>query len=103
MAADFFKRFAENWTRFSQRTTHAQLLRSLPREQKRQLSATLVLRFAAIDAAGYYDPTAQAGVNDAYMTVNLTRKLGFPFRLNVGDRGNQRAIASRTVMKLSWK
>jgi hypothetical protein len=39
---------------------------------------------SAIDAAGYYDPTQQMGVNDAYMTVNLTRRFGFPLRINVG-------------------
>ena len=49
------------------------------------VSATVVLAgTTAIDAAGYYDPTQQMGVNDAYMTVNLTRKLGFPLQVNVG-------------------
>lgn len=49
------------------------------------VSATVIIAgTSAIDAAGYSDPAAQAGINDAYMTVNLTRKLGFPFRLNVG-------------------
>jgi hypothetical protein len=49
------------------------------------VSATVVLAgTSAIDAAGYYDPTAQMGVNDAYMTVNLTKKLGFPLQINVG-------------------
>lgn len=49
------------------------------------VSATVILAgTSAIDAAGYYDPTQQMGVNDAYMTVNLTRKLGFPLQVNVG-------------------
>ncbi len=49
------------------------------------VSATVVLAgTSAIDAAGYYDPTAQMGVNDAFLTVNLTRKVGFPLQVNVG-------------------
>jgi hypothetical protein len=49
------------------------------------VSATVVLAgTSAIDAAGYYDPTQQMGVNDAYMTVNLTKKVGFPLQVNVG-------------------
>jgi hypothetical protein len=49
------------------------------------VSATVVLAgTSAIDAAGYYDPTAQMGVNDAYMTVNLAKKFGFPLQINVG-------------------
>ena len=37
-----------------------------------------------MDAAGYYNPVDQMGVNDAYVTVNLTKKLGFPLQVNVG-------------------
>ena len=37
-----------------------------------------------MDAAGYYNPVDQMGVNDAYVTVNLTRKVGFPLQVNVG-------------------
>jgi hypothetical protein len=49
------------------------------------VSATAILAgTSAADAAGFYNPVEQFGVNDAYMTVNLTRKLGFPFQLNVG-------------------
>jgi hypothetical protein len=49
------------------------------------VAATVILAgTSAIDAAGYYDPTQQMGVNDAYLTVNLTRKLGFPLQINVG-------------------
>jgi hypothetical protein len=49
------------------------------------VSATVILAgTSAIDAAGYYDPTAQMGVNDAYLTVNLTRRVGFPLQVNVG-------------------
>ena len=47
--------------------------------------ATVVIAgTSAMDAAGYYNPVDQMGVNDAYITVNLTKKLGFPFRVNVG-------------------
>jgi hypothetical protein len=49
------------------------------------VSATVIMAgTSAIDAAGYYDPTAQMGVNDAYLTVNLTKRLGTPFQVNVG-------------------
>src|SRR5579863_7509058 len=49
------------------------------------VSATVILAgTSAIDAAGYYDPVAQMGVNDAFLTVNLSKKFGFPFQLNVG-------------------
>ena len=49
------------------------------------VSATVILAgTSAIDAAGYYDPVAQMGVNDAYLTVNLTKRLGFPLQINVG-------------------
>jgi hypothetical protein len=49
------------------------------------VSATVILAgTSALDAAGYYNPVAQMGVNDAYLTVNLTKKLGFPIQVNVG-------------------
>jgi hypothetical protein len=49
------------------------------------VSATAIIAgTSAMDAAGYYNPVDQMGVNSAYMTVNLTRKFGFPFRINVG-------------------
>ena len=47
--------------------------------------ATVILAgTSALDAAGYYDPVAQMGVNDAYMTVNLTKRVRFPLQVNVG-------------------
>ena len=49
------------------------------------VSATVILAgTSALDAAGYYDPVAQMGVNDAYLTVNLTKRVGFPLQVNVG-------------------
>jgi len=49
------------------------------------VSATVILAgTSALDAAGYFDPTAQMGVNDAYITVNLSRRFGFPLQVNVG-------------------
>jgi len=39
---------------------------------------------SAMDGAGYYNPVEQAGVNDAFMTANLSKTFGFPFLLNVG-------------------
>ncbi|HVZ85912.1 MAG TPA: hypothetical protein VHG72_03035 [Polyangia bacterium] len=49
------------------------------------VSATVVLAgTSAMDAAGYYNPVDQMGVNDAYVTVNLSKKFGFPFHVNVG-------------------
>ncbi len=37
-----------------------------------------------MDAAGYYNPVDQMGVNDAYITVNLTKRVNFPLQVNVG-------------------
>jgi hypothetical protein len=49
------------------------------------LYATAVLAgTTAMDAAGYYNPVDQFGVNDAFVTANLTKTFGFPFQLNVG-------------------
>jgi len=49
------------------------------------VSATVIVAgTSAIDAAGYYDPVAQMGVNDAYLTVNLTKWLNIPLQVNVG-------------------
>jgi len=49
------------------------------------VAATVILAgTSAMDAAGYYNPVDQMGVNDAYITVNLTKKVGFPLQVNVG-------------------
>src|SRR5262249_13965501 len=48
-------------------------------------SATVVLAgTSAMDAAGDFNPVVQVGVNDADMTVNLTKKVGVPLQVNVG-------------------
>ncbi len=39
---------------------------------------------SAMDGAGYYNPVEQFGVNDAFVTANLTKAIGTPFLLNVG-------------------
>jgi hypothetical protein len=39
---------------------------------------------SAMDGAGYYNPVEQMGVNDAFLTANLTKTFGFPFLLQVG-------------------
>ena len=45
----------------------------------RLVSATVVLAgTSAMDAAGYYNPVDQMGVNDAYLTVNLTQEARLP-------------------------
>jgi hypothetical protein len=49
------------------------------------VSATVILAgTSAIDAAGFYNPVDQMGVNDAYLTINLTKWFKIPFQLNVG-------------------
>ena len=49
------------------------------------VSATTILAGrSALDAAGYYNPADQLGVNDAFVTVNLTRQVGLPLEINVG-------------------
>ena len=49
------------------------------------ISATAILAgTSATDAAGFVNPVEQFGVNDAYLTLNLTKKVGFPLRINVG-------------------
>jgi len=49
------------------------------------ISATTVLAARTVtDAAGYYNPVDQLGVNDAFITLDLTRHLHVPFQLNVG-------------------
>jgi hypothetical protein len=49
------------------------------------ISGTAALAATTLaDAAGYYDPTAQLGVDDAYITLNLTKPIGTPFQINVG-------------------
>jgi hypothetical protein len=47
-------------------------------------ATTILVGTSALDAAGYYNPVDQMGVNDAFITVNLTKRLGFAFQLNVG-------------------
>jgi hypothetical protein len=49
------------------------------------VSATAILAgTSASDAASFYNPVDQFGVNDAYLTVNLTKKVNFPLQINVG-------------------
>jgi hypothetical protein len=49
------------------------------------VSATAILAgTSASDAASFYNPVDQFGVNDAFLTLNLTRKVGFPLQLHVG-------------------
>jgi hypothetical protein len=49
------------------------------------VSATAILAgTSASDAAGFYNPVEQFGVNDAFLTLNLAKKVGFPLQLNVG-------------------
>jgi hypothetical protein len=49
------------------------------------VSATAILAgTSASDAASFYNPVDQFGVNDAYLTLNLTKKVGFPLQLHVG-------------------
>jgi hypothetical protein len=51
------------------------------------VSATAILAATTFaDAAGYYDPTKQLGVNDAYVTVNISKlaQIQFPFQVRVG-------------------
>jgi hypothetical protein len=39
---------------------------------------------SAMDGAGWDNPVQQMGVNDAFITANLTKTLGFPLELKVG-------------------
>jgi len=49
------------------------------------VSATAIIAgLSATDAAGYYNPVEQLGVNDAYLTLNLTKHVGIPLQVNVG-------------------
>ena len=49
------------------------------------LYATAILAgTSAMDGSGYFNPVDQFGVNDAFVTANLTKTFGFPFQLNVG-------------------
>ena len=49
------------------------------------VSGTVILAATTLtDAAGYYDMVDQLGVNDAFITANLTKHFGFPFQLYVG-------------------
>ena len=49
------------------------------------VSGTAILAASTLsDAAGYYNPVDQLGVNDAFITVNATKYFGFPFQLHVG-------------------
>jgi hypothetical protein len=47
-------------------------------------ATTIISGTSASDASSFYNPVDQLGVNDAYLTLNLTKKVGFPFRINVG-------------------
>jgi hypothetical protein len=49
------------------------------------VSATTILSATdAPDAAGYYNPVNQLGVNDAFVSVNLSPTFGFPVGVKVG-------------------
>jgi hypothetical protein len=49
------------------------------------VSATAILAARAFpDAAGYYNPVDQLGVNDAFLTVNLSKALAMPLEVKVG-------------------
>jgi hypothetical protein len=51
------------------------------------VSATTILAATTFaDAAGYYDTTKQLGVNDAFITVNISKlaQITFPFEVHVG-------------------
>ena len=51
------------------------------------VSATTILAATTFsDAAGYYNPSSQLGVNDAFLTVNVSKlaELAFPFEVHVG-------------------
>jgi len=49
------------------------------------VSATAILAgTSALDGAGYYNPVDQFGVNDAFITANLTKQVGFPLQLHAG-------------------
>ena len=43
------------------------------------VSATAIIAgTSATDAAGFFNPVEQLGVNDAYLTLNLSKKVGYP-------------------------
>lgn len=47
--------------------------------------ATAILAATTLgDAAGYYNTTAQLGVNDAFITINASKPIGVPFEIHVG-------------------
>jgi hypothetical protein len=49
------------------------------------ISATTIMSATTLmDAAGYYNLVEQFGVNDAFVTVNMSKTFGFPFQVNVG-------------------
>jgi hypothetical protein len=49
------------------------------------IAATAIITgTSATDAAGFFNPVEQMGVNDAYLTLNLTKKLGVPVLVHVG-------------------
>lgn len=49
------------------------------------ISATAILAaMTASDAAGIFDPTKQLGLNDAFITVNLSKVMNTPFEVKVG-------------------
>jgi hypothetical protein len=47
-------------------------------------ATAIIAGTSAMDGTGYYSPTDQMGVNDAFITADLSKKFGFPFQLNVG-------------------
>jgi hypothetical protein len=49
------------------------------------VSATAIIAgMSATDAAGFINPVEQLGVNDAYLTLNLSKHVGIPLQINVG-------------------
>ena len=49
------------------------------------VSATAIMAAtSATDAAGFLNAAEQIGVSDAFLTLNLTKRLGFPLQVHVG-------------------
>jgi hypothetical protein len=47
-------------------------------------ATAIIAGTSAMDGSGYYSLVDQFGVNDAFVTANLTKTVGFPLQLNVG-------------------
>ena len=47
-------------------------------------ATAILVGTSAMDGSSYYNPVEQFGVNDAFITANLTKTFGFPFLLHVG-------------------